>query len=196
MENWCWEREAIALISGHYQSGEPLPEELFQRMVAARTSNRECTWCASSNSPCSISGCIWNTSLRGADAYRRSWTRSGKKWQCSGRLPSTAFRTASRMFSPGAMPRDITATNGPRCCPRRLCQVRGERPSIARPACSFWLDPGAGRLPRSHGAVRRIPRPRAHHRRAAAPLRARCLRRCAEAAATNLAAGVTLTFSC
>ena len=35
MENWCWEREAIALISGHYQSGEPLPEELFQRLKAS-----------------------------------------------------------------------------------------------------------------------------------------------------------------
>jgi oligopeptidase A len=36
MENWCWEKDALALISGHYQTGEPLPNELFQKMLAAK----------------------------------------------------------------------------------------------------------------------------------------------------------------
>ncbi len=36
MENWCWEREALDLISGHWESGEPVPEELYKRMLAAR----------------------------------------------------------------------------------------------------------------------------------------------------------------
>ncbi|MBB3169800.1 M3 family metallopeptidase [Simiduia aestuariiviva] len=36
LENWCWEPEVIPMISSHYQSGEPLPAELLQRMLAAR----------------------------------------------------------------------------------------------------------------------------------------------------------------
>jgi len=36
MENWCWEREALDLISGHYKSGEKIPAELYERMQRAR----------------------------------------------------------------------------------------------------------------------------------------------------------------
>ncbi len=36
LENWCWEPEAIPLISGHYQTGEPLPQSLLDKMLAAK----------------------------------------------------------------------------------------------------------------------------------------------------------------
>jgi len=36
MENWCWDPQAIALISSHYQSGEALPDALLTKMLAAR----------------------------------------------------------------------------------------------------------------------------------------------------------------
>ncbi|HDK38011.1 MAG TPA: oligopeptidase A [Thiolapillus brandeum] len=36
MENWCWEKQALVMVSGHYETGEHLPEELYERMLAAR----------------------------------------------------------------------------------------------------------------------------------------------------------------
>lgn len=36
LENWCWEKEAILLISSHYQTGEPLPSELLEKMLKAK----------------------------------------------------------------------------------------------------------------------------------------------------------------
>ncbi|AHG20050.1 oligopeptidase A [Chania multitudinisentens RB-25] len=36
MENWCWEPEALAFISGHFESGEPLPKALLDKMLEAK----------------------------------------------------------------------------------------------------------------------------------------------------------------
>jgi len=36
MENWCWEREALDLISGHWQTGEPISEPMYKKMRAAK----------------------------------------------------------------------------------------------------------------------------------------------------------------
>jgi len=36
MENWTWEREALDLFARHHETGDRVPEEIFQRMLAAR----------------------------------------------------------------------------------------------------------------------------------------------------------------
>ncbi|WP_206482902.1 oligopeptidase A [Thalassotalea sp. G2M2-11] len=36
LENWCWQPEALAFISGHYQTNEPLPQAMLDKMLAAK----------------------------------------------------------------------------------------------------------------------------------------------------------------
>ena len=37
MENWCWEKEVLALISGHYQTNAPLPADLYEKLLQTKT---------------------------------------------------------------------------------------------------------------------------------------------------------------
>lgn len=36
MEDFAWDRQVLTAMSGHYKTGEPLPEDLFDRLVKAR----------------------------------------------------------------------------------------------------------------------------------------------------------------
>jgi len=39
LENWCWERQALDRIAGHYRTGDPLPEDLFAKLRDSRNFN-------------------------------------------------------------------------------------------------------------------------------------------------------------
>jgi len=36
MENWCWQKEGLQLISSHIDTGEALPEKLYQKLMNAK----------------------------------------------------------------------------------------------------------------------------------------------------------------
>ena len=36
MENWCWQDEVLEMISGHYETGQPLPKEMIKRLKEAK----------------------------------------------------------------------------------------------------------------------------------------------------------------
>lgn len=39
MENWCWQADSLARVAKHHDSGEELPQELLEKLIAAKNFN-------------------------------------------------------------------------------------------------------------------------------------------------------------
>lgn len=35
-ENWCWEKEALSLLTRHVENNDPMPDSLFEKLIAAK----------------------------------------------------------------------------------------------------------------------------------------------------------------
>ena len=42
MENWCWERASLDLFARHHETGATIPEDIFQKMTAAKNFRSAC----------------------------------------------------------------------------------------------------------------------------------------------------------
>ena len=39
LENWCWEKEPLDRMSGHYKDGSPIPDDLLSALIKSRKAN-------------------------------------------------------------------------------------------------------------------------------------------------------------
>lgn len=39
LENWCWEKEPLNIMSGHYKTGEKLPDDMIETLTKSRNAN-------------------------------------------------------------------------------------------------------------------------------------------------------------
>ncbi len=39
LENWCWEKESLGRMSGHYLDKSPIPDDLMEALVKSRNAN-------------------------------------------------------------------------------------------------------------------------------------------------------------
>ncbi len=125
--NWCWEPEALAFISGHYETGEPLPQELLEKMLAAKTTRRRCLFSASWSSVCSISVYTRNTRRSRGRKSSRLWPRLKSRSPWCRAQPGAASRMRSATSLRVVTRRATTATCGPMCWRRMPSRASKKR---------------------------------------------------------------------
>jgi oligopeptidase A len=138
MENFCWEWSVLSQMTAHVDTGEPLPRQLFDRMVAARNFQSGLATIARSNQASSTCCCTRRTTPAARRRRRTCWTKSGAKSRLRPGHPTTVSCIPSRTFSRAAMRLDTTVTSGPPCSrPMRSACSRKKASSGRRRASGF-----------------------------------------------------------
>ena len=39
LENWCWEKESLNRMSGHFKDGSPIPDDILTSLIKSRVAN-------------------------------------------------------------------------------------------------------------------------------------------------------------
>jgi oligopeptidase A len=114
MENFCWEWDVVKHMTGHVDTGEPLPRDLFDKMLAAKNFQ------AGMQTVRQIEFALFDMHLHhDLPPARPPWTccaRSGNGSPWCIRRNTTASPTTSPTSSPAATRRATTATSGRKCC--------------------------------------------------------------------------------
>jgi hypothetical protein len=172
-EHWQEQPQVLRQFARHYQTGEPLPDDLLQRFIAARKFNQGFATVEFVSS--ALIDLEFHTQPASASRdVGRSSARSWKNRHAGGNLaaaPAAAIRPhlLRRSLCVGLLQLHVVGGDGR----RRVRRLRGGRQHLRSrgrqtPARRHLF---VGRLARSRRRLCRVPRPRAGARRAAAPAR-------------------------
>lgn len=132
LENWCWESEALAFISGHHETGEPLPADLLEKMMTAR--NFQAAMQMLRQLEFALFDFRLHQTFDPASPDQIPALLAQVRSQVAVMTPprSTASSTASPTSSRAVMRRATTATSGPRCSPPTPSPASRRRGSSTR----------------------------------------------------------------
>ena len=128
MENWATEKEFLDLWAVNYQTGEPIPAEIVERIIAAQ--NYLAAYLNVRQLSFGLTDMAWHTitepfegDVEQIESGSSSWPLRRSSPSCRGRRWPRLSATSSQAVTLPA----ITATSGPRCWkPERFLAFQGE----------------------------------------------------------------------
>ena len=152
MENWLLDRPTLYGFAKHYETGEPLPDEFYDKLKGSKTFHAGLAMTRQLAFGMLDVELHKNAQLEEPvfDVQRRIF---GSTWP-SRRATTTASCAPSRTSSPAATRAATTRTSGPRCC-RRTPSAPSRRPaSRTRPRSASSASGSATRSSRAAAARR------------------------------------------
>ncbi len=137
MENWATEKEFLDLWAVHYETGEPMPAEIVDRIVAAQ--NYLAAYANVRQLSFGMTDMAWHTLTEPFEGDVEQFEAvSMAPTQVLPVVSGTAMAPAFGHIFSGGTPRGTTVTSGPRCSRPMLSRSSRRRASsAARSASSF-----------------------------------------------------------